>query len=47
MNGIGSCAKVLDAKVRENNPEQLDKLHRYEKRPKPDSGILSFENQRC
>jgi hypothetical protein len=28
MDSIGSCAKVLDAKVGENDPEQLDKLDR-------------------
>jgi len=47
MDGIWICAKVFDAKVRENDPEQLDQLNRNEERPQPDSGVLSLENQRC
>lgn len=47
MNGIGCSAKVLDAEVGENDPEQLDELNRYQQWPKPDSRILPLENQRC
>jgi hypothetical protein len=46
MHGIGCNAKVLDAEVRENDPEQLDELNRYQERPQPDSWILFLENQR-
>jgi hypothetical protein len=33
MDGVGSDARVLDAEVGENDPQQLDELYRYEKRP--------------
>jgi len=33
MDGVGSDARVLDAEVGENDPKQLDELHRYEKWP--------------
>jgi hypothetical protein len=47
MDGIGCDAEVLDAEVRENDSEQLDKLNGYQQRPQPDSRILLLENQRC
>jgi hypothetical protein len=47
MHGIGRNAKVLDAQVRENNPEKLNELNGYQQRPQPDSRILLLENQRC
>jgi hypothetical protein len=47
MDGIGCDAEVLDAEVRENDPEQLNELNRYQQRPQPDSWVLLLENQRC
>ena len=47
MHSIGRNAKVLDAEVGQNDPEQLDELNRYQQRPQPDSWILLFDNQRC
>jgi len=38
---------MLDAEVRENDPEQLDKLNRYEKWPKADPRIFLLESQCC
>ncbi|HCU10553.1 MAG TPA: hypothetical protein DGB72_00325 [Gemmatimonadetes bacterium] len=46
-NGVGSRAKMLDAEVGESNPEQLDQLHRNQKRPQPDSRKLPLESHRC
>jgi hypothetical protein len=47
MDGIGCDARVLDAKVGEYDPEQLDELNRNEKRPEPDAWISLFQNKRC
>jgi len=33
MDGVRSDARMLDAEVGENDPQQLDELYRYEKRP--------------
>jgi hypothetical protein len=30
VNGVGSRAKMLDAEVGEDDPEELDQLNRYE-----------------
>jgi hypothetical protein len=47
MHGTGRNAKVLDAEVGKNDPEQLNELNRYQQRPQPDSWIFLLENQRC
>jgi hypothetical protein len=38
---------MLNAEVGEPDPEQLDKLNRYEKRPEADPRIFLFESQCC
>src|SRR4029078_8029223 len=45
MYGVRRDAGPLDSQVGEENPEQLDELHRYQQRPETDSRKLSFERQ--
>ena len=47
MDRIGGDLRMLEAEIREENPQQLDELDRDEQRPQSDSREFSFQSERC
>ena len=43
MDRVWSDARVLDAQVTENDPQKLDELYRYKKRPEPNPRVLFLQ----